>query len=147
MKLFPRYFPLLLCATLTSLSAQADSTADDILRYSTLGVWAGAPLGLSARAGLAISLDKETALTVGGEAGLYGSKQFVGLRSVVAAHGVFWGGIDFAHWKTGAHPFIAEPHTDYYGFEIQMAIFRAGLMLPTDDRTGPRLTLGTGFSF
>ncbi len=104
---------LLLAGLFSANAAQAESAADDVLRYSTLGLWVSTPLGVSARAGLALPISKHNAITLGGEAGLNGSKQFVGLRFIEEGHGVIWGGLDLARWKTRAHPWLAEKDTDY----------------------------------
>lgn len=135
---------LLMCLSFDC--ASAESTTWDPLRYSTLGIWASTPLELSARVGLALPLEKNSAIVAGNEFGLAGNKQFVGWRSVGIGHGVVWGGIDLAHWKTRSSPLLAAPHTDYYGVEAQYTIFRLGLMIPTEGHS-PSLTAGVGFSF
>jgi len=140
-------FVLPLAALLSSGAAHAEGSLTDALEYTTLGVWAGAPLGVSARLGLALPLNKETALTVGNEFGLYGNKQFVGARFVYAGHGLAWGAIDVARWKTRSHPWLADANTEYYGLEAQVLVFRAGLMFPNGGGHSPKLTLGAGFSY
>lgn len=127
--------------------AHAEANAFDLLKYATVGVWAEAPLGLAARLGLAVPLNKETAVVAGQEFGLHGDKQFLGLRAMYAGHGVGWGGIELAHWRTRSHPLLADPQTDYYGVEAQIVIFRAGLMFPSGGDHSPTVTLGTGLSF
>jgi hypothetical protein len=126
----------------------AETKLSDALDYTTVGIWAGAPLGVSARVGLAIPLqDKETAVTIGEEIGLYGNKQFVGFRGAGKGHGVFWGGIDLARWKTRKHPWLADEHTEYYGVEAQLLVVRAGLMFPKGAGHNPKLALGVGLGF
>ncbi|MBV8634156.1 MAG: hypothetical protein JO002_06675 [Burkholderiaceae bacterium] len=136
-----------LAAVLASAAAHAADSSFDPFKYSTVGVWAGAPLGVSARLGLAIPVSNESAITAGGEAGLYGSKQFVGYRMFVSAHGVAWGGVELAHWKTRSHPWLADDHTDYYGVEAHMLFFRAGLMFPKGEGHHPTLAGGVGLGF
>lgn len=121
----------------------------DFLKYSTVGVWAGAPLGLSARLGLALPMDRDWSLTAGAEAGLKGNKFFVGSRYLYAGHGVAWGAIDLAYWKLRANPVLAESHTDYYGVEAQLLIFRLGVMVPTSSSRSDavKVSLGVGLSF
>lgn len=126
--------------------AHAEPSTWDILQYATLGVWASTPLKASARVGLAIPLDKDSAIVVGNEFGLAGNKQFVGWRTLMAGHGVAWGGVDIAHWQTRTNPALAHANTDYFGLEAQVLFLRAGLMFPTEGH-GPRITLGTGLSF
>ncbi|KQZ44208.1 hypothetical protein [Duganella sp. Root1480D1] len=131
----------------SSACAHAEGKEFAPLDYATLGVWANTPLGVSARVGLAIPTGNDSAVTVGNEFGLYGSKQFVGYRVAAKGHGVFWGGVDLARWKTRSNPWLADGHTEYYGVEAQVIIFRAGLMFPKGDGHHPRLSLGAGFGF
>lgn len=131
----------------TAAQAKDSSLIDSTLNYTTLGVWASAPLGLSARVGLAVPLDKEAAITFGNEFGLNGNKQFISLRVTYAGHGIGWGGIDLAHWKTRSHPLLADAETDYYGLEVQMLLFRAGIMVPSGEHKHPSLTFGIGLSY
>lgn len=127
--------------------AFAETKSSDPLKYVTVGVWADAPLGLAGRAGLALPLDKESALTVGGEIGTGGNKQFVGWRTLIATHGVAWGGVDIVHWRTNSHAIGADNRQDYYGIEGQLLFFRAGAMFPKGGDGHPTLTLGVGLSF
>ncbi len=128
-------------------SARAQSSIFDPFKYGTLGVWASTPLGLSGRIGLALPINKEASITFGNEFGQNGNKQFVGLRVMYAGHGIGWGGIELAHWKTRAHPIMADEQTDYYGLEVQLILFRAGFMIPSGTHHQPRITLGAGLSF
>lgn len=136
-----------LVALLSCTVANAETTAFDPFKYSTLGVWASTPLSLSARVGLAVPLNNESALTVGNEFGLYGNKQFVGYRVILRGHGVAWGGVELAHWKTRSHAWLADSNTDYYGVEAHLLVFRAGLMFPQGEGHHPTLTAGAGFGF
>jgi hypothetical protein len=132
---------------LSSSAVQAEDSSFDLARYSTLGVWANAPLGVSARIGVAVPVTKESAVTLGNEFGLYGNKQFLGYRMFVSAHSIAWGGVELAHWKTRAHPWLADARTDYYGVEAHMLFFRAGLMFPQGEGHHPTLTGGVGLGF
>lgn len=135
-------------ALLSGTAAHAETKLTDALDYTTLGIWAGAPLGVSARLGLAIPVNgKETAVTIGNEFGLYGNKQFVGYRVVMTGHGVGWGEVELARWKTRSHPWLADDHTEYYGVEAQLLVFRAGLMFPKGEGHNPKIALGAGFGF
>lgn len=138
---------LALAALLTSAYAHAEGKSFSTFDYATLGVWANSPMGVSARVGLAIPTGKDTAVTIGNEFGLYGSKQFVGYRAAYKGHGVAWGGVDLARWKTRSHPWLADDHTEYYGVEAQIIIFRAGVMFPKGDGHHPKISLGAGFGF
>lgn len=137
-----------LAALFASFAAHAETDWVHALDYTTLGIWADAPLGVSARAGLGIPLhDKATAITIGNEFGLHGNKQFVGYRVIAKVHGIAWGGIELARWKTRSHPWLADDHTEYYGVEGQLLVVRAGLMIPKGDGHHPKLALGAGFGF
>lgn len=136
-----------LVALLSSACAHAESNAFSPLEYATLGVWANSPLGLSGRVGLAIPTGKKVDITIGNEFGLHGNKQFVGYRAAYVGHGVAWGGIDLARWKTRSHPWLADAHTEYYGVEAQLIVFRAGLMFPKGDGRHPKISLGAGLGF
>ncbi|MEY4764628.1 MAG: hypothetical protein RI907_1301 [Pseudomonadota bacterium] len=129
-------------------AAHADTPISDLLqRHLTVGVWAGAPLGLSGRLGAAWPLDKELSVTAGQEWGTEGKKQFIGFRALYLGHGVGWGGVDLAHWRTKQQPLMASKETDYYGLEAQLLVVRAGVMWPEGQPTRPRLTLGLGISY
>ncbi len=55
-----------LAALLVSVAAHAETNWTNALDYTTLGIWANAPLGVSARGGLAIPVhDKKNAVTHG----------------------------------------------------------------------------------
>jgi len=136
-----------LAALLSSAYAHAEGKEFSPFDYTTLGVWANSPMGASARVGLAIPTGDKVAVTIGNEFGLHGSKQFVGYRAAYVGHGVGWGGIDVAHWKTRSHPWLADDHTEYYGVEAQLIIFRAGLMFPKGDGRHPKLSLGVGLGY
>ncbi|MGW8394172.1 hypothetical protein [Pseudoduganella sp. HUAS MS19] len=147
MNKFGNKIVIALMASLSSAFAHAEGKAFDPLDYTTLGVWANAPLGVSARVGLALPAGDDSAITIGNEFGLRGSKQFVGYRVVAKGHGVAWGSIDLARWKTRANPWLADAYTEYYGIEAQVVIFRAGVMFPKGDGRHPKLSLGAGFGF
>jgi len=137
-----------LAALFASFAAHAETNWSDKLDYATLGIWADAPLGVAARLGVAIPYGhKEAAITIGNEFGLYGNKQFVGLRGAGKGHGVFLGGIELARWKTRSHPWLADERTEYYGVEAQLLVVRAGLMFPKGAGHSPKLALGVGFGF
>jgi hypothetical protein len=142
----------LFCATSLGCRAESDSVAKGFMKHTTVGVWAGAPLGLSGRLGLAVPLDDgKFSVTAGGEVGTQGNKYFVGVRSIYAGHGVAWGGVDLAHWKLKSNPPLARADTDYVGLEAQLYVFRAGVMVPVSSRSGGsgsvRVTLGLGLGY
>ncbi|MTW10831.1 hypothetical protein GM658_09460 [Pseudoduganella eburnea] len=141
-------FAVTLAALSASFAVHAENNWTNALDYTTLGIWADAPLGVSARVGLAIPIhDKETAVTIGDEIGLHGNKQFVGYRIIAKGHGIAWGGVELARWKTRSHPWLADERTEYYGVEAQLLVVRAGLMFPKGDGHHPKLALGAGFGF
>lgn len=131
----------------TAAHAKTSSLLDSTLEYTTLGVWASAPLGLSARVGLALPINKDFAVAAGNEFGLNGYKQFVSLRSNYSGHGFGWAELDLAHWKTRSHPLLADANTDFYGVELQLLLFRAGFMVPSGEHKRPSLTFGIGLSY
>ncbi|MEY4764442.1 MAG: hypothetical protein RI907_1115 [Pseudomonadota bacterium] len=118
-----------------------------VLQYSTLGVWAQAPLGLSARLGVALPYKNGLSWVAGGEFGSKGSKQFVGWRSDFTPSGYGWGTFELARWQTRQEPLLSDAHTTYYGGEAQIAFLRAGLMFPQGAFHHPKLTLGIGVSY
>ncbi|WP_028101707.1 hypothetical protein [Pseudoduganella violaceinigra] len=136
-----------LAALLSSGGVHAGGKTSDVLEHMTVGIWAESPLGTSARLGLAVPTGANEAITIGHEFGLYGSKDFVGYRAAATGHGVFFGAIDLARWKTRSHPWLAEEGTVYYGVEAQLLILRAGLMFPKGSDHHPTVTFGLGFGF
>lgn len=127
-----------------------------VLQYSTVGIWAQTPLGSSARLGLAIPYNGYASWVAGGEFGTRGSKQFFGVRSDFkpSRYGsnftpsdYAWGTFELARWQIRKSPLFAEAYTTYYGAEVQVAFFRAGVMLPEGGINHPKVTLGVGLSY
>jgi|JI6StandDraft_1071083.scaffolds.fasta_scaffold330403_2 hypothetical protein len=133
-------------ATMLAHSASA-TEMPLVLRYSTAGIWAQSPLGASARLGVAIPYKNGMSWVAGGEFGTKGSKQFFGVRSDFTPSGYGWGTFELARWQTRKSPLLAEAYTTYYGAEVQVAFFRAGLMLPEGGLNHPKVTLGIGISY
>ena len=50
--------------------------------------------------------------------------------AMYAGHGVGWGGIELAHWRTRSHPCWLTLRPITTAWEAQIVIFRAGLMFP-----------------
>ena len=117
------------------------------LQYTTVGIWADAPLGPAARVGLALPLRNNTAMVAGREMGLRGDKTFIGWRENITPHGYGWGSFELARWSTHDNALLAKDQQIYYGASVQLAFFRGGVMLPTGGMGHPRFSLGLGLSY
>ena len=150
-----KYLVLVLMTLMSSLVWAGEPSTDilhekqherpDFFDYPTVGIWVAAPLGLSGRLGLGFKTSEMESVVVGVEAGQGGTKQFIGFRGT--GRNSIWGTLDIAHWKTNQHAVVAEADSEYIGVELQVAIFRMGLMTGFKHARGLSLSGGIGASF
>lgn len=140
-----RFLLLPLLALAATVSHASDMPL--VLQYSTVGIWADAPLGTAVRAGVAVPCMDNTTIMAGKEFGTRGDKIFIGWRDNFRPHGLGWGEFDLARWSTHDNALLAKDQQVYYGATLQLAFFRAGLMLPTGGIRHPRFSLGIGLSY